>query len=955
MRPPRCTTYWLAGVLLLAWAGHALARVTFRTATSLNVDAGDEPGPQAAALGDLNDDGALDLVVTSPQNAEVEIFLNDGRGNFESTDFVETAEEPVAVLIADLNRDRRPDIVTANKAAGTVSILLQSSEDFIFEPEEDFLDGFRVDNEPIGLVAADLDGDRRLDLAVLSPASVHLLKGAGNGRFSDFPTPSISTGAGTRDNYAIRAGNFNNDAFVDLVVSSAGGNRVSVLLGRGDGSFEVPRLFNLGERPVGLAVGDFGRDTNLDDIAVVTGIDVDAKVSLLFSTGDSFEAANTDFVELESIGLDAADLDGDGKLDLVVSNLSGGVGLTVLCRQPSDVCVDPNPLLPVLPDENGFQVQGPTAGLPGNSTTVLLGDINGDQKADILTLSQDGTSLRVTLNTTGQPQTPTDTPTTRPTPGTPASPSPLSPTATSTPTVTPQPTPTPTPIPTVPFTSCSTDTPGQPTLNGSIVAVGIGDFDRNGSPDIVAADASTNRLIVLKTSIRPAAPSACEVLNWQIATEIALLAEPRALRVADLDLDGRPDVALVSSSGILVYYGDGTGSFSPADQNPIATGNDNNAVDVADLDRDGAVDLVVTRQNTAGETFTVVMGDRNPRRRFQAPCSVAFGRHTDALVLADLNQDGRPDVAALNQQTADVTVFEQQPLPPTPTSEEFCPPRTGGLRLLPPLSVNGIPTAMIAALLESNDSVPDLAVAATGLDPGANGSVTILLGRLSPAGALSYSSPRVLGVPAPSAAGGISVPSALAALDFNRDTLTDLLVADANNDTLVLFPADRNGGFPRNLIPFLLDTRRPTTLATGDIDGDGIPDIVVGAGGRGGTGGGVTVLVSSRPPHTPTPLPSFTPTFSLTPTQTPTPNPTDTPTPTATESPTGTPTRTRTHSPLPTASPTKTLKPGTINLSSGSCTVTPYDPAPPFPIWLGSWLVFLVGRSLLRRPRLKSP
>ena len=954
MRPPRCTGYWLAGVLLLGWVGTATARVTFRPAATLDVRAGDEPGPQAAALGDLNDDGSPDLIVTAPQEAQVEIFLNDGRGNFESADSADTADEPVAVIIADLNRDRRADIVTANKAAGTVSVLLQSAEDFTFEAEPDFSDGFRVDAEPIGLVVADFDGDRRLDLAVLSSGSVHLLKGAGNGRFSDFPSPSISTGAGTRGNYAIRAGNFNNDAFVDLAVSSAGGNRVSILLGKGDGTFQSPQPFNPGERPVGLAVGDFGRDPNLDDIAVVTGVDVDAKVSLLFSTGDAFEVAATDFVEVDSIGLDAGDLDGDGKLDLVVSNRSGGIGLTILCRQPSEVCFDPNPLLQVLPDENGFQVQRATAGLPGDSTTVLLADINADQKADILTINPDGTALRVTLNTTGQPQPPTETPTGTPSTVPPGSPTPASPTGTWTATPTPQPTPTPTHIPTAPFTSCSTDTPGQPAINGSVVAVGIADFDRDGSPDVVAADAAANRLLILKTSVRPAAPSACEALDWRIATQIPLPAEPRALRVADLDLDGRPDVAVVTASGIWLFYGDGAGSFSPAEQNPIATGSDSNALDVADLDRDGALDLVVAHRTAADKTFTIVMGNRTQRRTFQVPCSVFFGRNADGLVALDLNRDGLPDLAAFSQETADVAVFEQQPLPPSPTPES-CPPRTGGLRLLPPISLSGIPTAMVAAILEPDDSVPDLALTATGIIPGSNGSVTILLGRLSLAGALSYSSPRVLTVPAPSGASAASVPAILAATDFNRDTMTDLIVADANNDTLVFFPADRTGAFSRSLIPFSLDTQRPTSLATGDIDGDGIPDIVVGSGGRDGTGGGVTVLVSSRPPHTPTPLPTGTPTLSLTPTPTATPTATETPSATPTEPATASPTRTRTPTPLPSSTPTKTLKPGTINLSSGGCAVDPQGTPVSLPIWLGWWLFLLSCRLCSRKRPPNSP
>ncbi len=921
MRPPHRAGFWVAVVLWLSVANPVSARITFRQLSTLDVNAGDNPGPQAAAIADLNEDGAADLVVTSPGEDQVEIFLNDGRGNFELQEFGDTAGEPVAVLIADVNRDRRPDLITANRASGSVSVLLQSVEDFSFEADENFVDGFLVDPSPRGLVAADFDGDRRLDLAVLSSSTIHLLKGLGNGQFNDFPTPSISTGPGTRDNYAIVAGNFNNDSFVDLAVSSSGGNRVVLLLGRGDGTFQTPQLFSVGDRPAGLVAGDFGRDSALDDLAAVSGIDVDAKVSLLFGTGDSFETAATDFVEVDSIGLAAGDLDNDGKLDLAASNTSGGVGVTILCRQPSEVCFDPSPFLEVLPDENGFQVQAPAGGLGGDATTILLADLDGDQRADLVTLSPDGNQARVILNTTGQPQPPTETPTASP--GTPVGGTPG--TATTTPTMsltpTPQPTPTPTPIPTAPFTSCETDSPGQPALAASVVAIGTGDLDRDGTLEVIGADAASPRLLVLKTRPQRGAATACEVVNWSLLGEVPLPSAPRNLRVVDLDADGRLDVAVTTANGLHVFYGDGSGALLPSAQNPLLRGTDATGLDAVDLDRDGALDLLVARQNSGAVTFSAVMGNRLQRRAYEPACSLAFGRGADGIVTADFNRDGRPDIAAFSQQASDVTVFEQLALPPTP-SGETCPPRTGGFRPLPPLLLNGVPSAFASAVLEADDSVPDLALTTVAFSPGNSGAMTVVLGRLSSTGALLLSASQTLVVSQPSGSSAPAVPSAIAAMDFNRDTMTDLVVADANNDTLVFFPAERNGAFARSLIPFPLRLQRPVALAVADLDGDAAPDVLVANAGRAGSGGGITVLVSSRPPHTPTPLPTATATQSFTPSHTLTPTVTPTPSFTPSGSPTATPTRTRTLTPLPTSSPTKTLKPGTLNLSSGGCTVS---------------------------------
>jgi len=950
MRLPRRAGFWVAAALWWSLAGTATARITFRPLTSLDINAGDNPGPQAAAVADLNEDGSVDLVVTEPDSAQVTIYLNDGRGNFELSEFGDTGEGPVAVVIADVNRDRRPDLITANRDAGTVSVLLQSTEDFLFEADENFPDGFLVDARPRALVAADFDGDRRVDLAVLSSNTIHLLRGQGNGQFTDFATPSISTGAGTRDNYAIAAGNFNNDAFVDLAVTSAGGNRVVVLFGKGDGTFQAPQLFNVGDRPAGLAVGDFGRDPTLDDLAAVSGLDVDVKVSLLFPAGDTFETAATDFVEVDSIGIAAGDLDNDGKLDLAVSNVSGGIGVTILCRQPSDVCSDPSPFLPVLPDENGFQVQSPAAGLGGDATTILMADLNGDQKADLITISPDGTQARVILNTTGQAQPPTETPTGPPTTPGSVTPGTVTPTFTPLATSTPLPTATPTPIPTAPFTSCSTDTPGEPSLGGSFVAVDIGDLDRDGNLELVAADGSSPRIVVMKTNPRAGAPTACAVVNWSFFSQVPLPSIPRTLRVADLDADGRPDVAVVTLDGLYVLYGDGSGSLLASPQNPIATSTDFSGIELADLDRDGATDLILSHRTSETATFSIVMGNRAQRRSYSAPCHLRFGRGADGVLSQDFNRDGSPDLAAFSQQTSDVAVFEQLPIPATPQGDS-CPPRSGGVRALPPILLNGVPTAFTAALLEANDSVPDLAVATSALTASRDGTLNIILAHLSSTGALLFGSPRALTVPAPTGAPRSSLPVAIAALDFDRDTMTDLVVADANNDTLVFFPAGRDSGFVRNLIPFPLQAQSPTAMAVADIDGDGIPDIVVATAGRAGVGGGLTVLVSSRPPHTPTPLPSPTPTETHTPSSTPTPTATPTPTVTPTDTPTSTPTRTRSATPLPSASPTKTLKPGTLQLSSGGCALDPTPASSPAPGWLFMGLLLLVTRAFSGKRR----
>jgi MYXO-CTERM domain-containing protein len=166
------------------------------------------------------------------------------------------------------------------------------------------------------------------------------------------------------------------------------------------------------------------------------------------------------------------------------------------------------------------------------------------------------------------------------------------------------------------------------------------------------------------------------------------------------------------------------------------------------------------------------------------------------------------------------------------------------------------------------------------------------------------------------------LPSAIGTADINRDARLDLVVADEVNDAVVIFPGAAGGGFNPALIPFPIEGVRPVAMAIDDIDRDGRPDIVLANAGDSESLGSVSILVSRRPPFTPTPLPTATPTASGTPTATGTATPTGTGTPTATGTETSTPTRT----PRPTLTfspiPTNTLKPGAITVS-GSCAIQP--------------------------------
>lgn len=271
-----------------------------------------------------------------------------------------------------------------------------------------------------------------------------------------------------------------------------------------------------------------------------------------------------------------------------------------------------------------------------------------------------------------------------------------------------------------------------------------------------------------------------------------------------------------------------------------------------------------------------------------------------------------------SRQIGDLVVFLQagSSATPAPGGAPTCSSPNGTVTFisLSAISLPQQPQAIIFDNFNPTNTIPDFAVAAA---PGA-GVVQVSLGS-SPSGTgLVYSSTR-FPVPTPTqGATGPSAPAAIGSGDINRDSHPDLVVADRNNNDVVIYLANSDGSFTKSLIPLVIPGQDPVALTVADIDGDGIPDIVTANQGD----GSVSILVSSRPPPTPTPLPTGTPTRTGTPTAsfTPTPAPTATPTPTPTATTTGTrsPTVTRT----PTAVPTATLKAGAISMQ-GSCAIEP--------------------------------
>jgi len=179
---------------------------------------------------------------------------------------------------------------------------------------------------PISVAVSDFNGDAIQDLAVATSGwghYVYIFLGEGNGRFAAARTLSVG-----QSPVSITTADFDGDGYQDLAVADAATNMATILLGRGDGTFGPPQSFGVGVRPQFITAGDFNGD-EIPDLAVANTGQPFGKggttVSVLLGRGDgTFAAAPPVTAGSRPFSIAVGDFNGDGISDLAVANLDSG-------------------------------------------------------------------------------------------------------------------------------------------------------------------------------------------------------------------------------------------------------------------------------------------------------------------------------------------------------------------------------------------------------------------------------------------------------------------------------------------------------------------------------------------------------------------------------------------------------------------------------------------------------
>jgi hypothetical protein len=338
-------------------------------------------GAWSVAVADLNGDGTPDMVVSGETLSNsiavttVGVLLGNGNGTFQPVvDYAAGGPQVGNITVADVNGDGKPDIVVVSN--GGVSILLGNG-DGTFQPAVTY-------EAPASSVAvADVNGDGKADLVVsinegADQPGLGILLGNGDGTFQ--PVVEYSVGISAQ---SVAVADINGDGNADVVLGGyADVAQVAVLLGNGNGTFQPAVLYDSGGSgwPSSIAIADLNGDGNLD-LAVANYYTSTTGVGVFLGNGDgTFQSV----VNYDSGGplpwtITIADVNLDGNPDLVVANYYGPVGV-------------------LLGNGNGtFQLPIDFA-TGGAAVWVAAVDVNGDGRPD-LEVANGITGVNVLLNT----------------------------------------------------------------------------------------------------------------------------------------------------------------------------------------------------------------------------------------------------------------------------------------------------------------------------------------------------------------------------------------------------------------------------------------------------------------------------------------------------------------------------------------------------------------------------
>ncbi len=654
--------------------------------------------PSGIAVGDFNGDGKLDIVVVYGFNlARVAVLLGNGDGTFQEP-FKSTVAgfQGGSIAVGDFNGDGKLDVAVSDSdlAASGVDIMLGNGDGTFQAPVT-----YATAEDPRMVIVADFNGDGKLDLATANADSetISVLLGNGNGTFQTHKDNSTAVAASC---ISLAAGALRDDKRMDIVAGCQSDSEVVVLLSNGDGTFKAAKAYPVPAGAYQVALGDFNGDGKLD-VAVTNGGTYDM-VSILPGSGSGTLKAPVAFgTNYGPSGIAAADFNGDGKLDLVTADNGSPFGVTIAT-------------ISVLLSNGKDMFAARTDYAVGNESVtgaysgIATADLTGNGKPDLIvpiTYAFQPYEISILINKGN---------------------------GTFKPFVT-------YPLPTGPVAVVAGDfnndhkadiavangngtgsitvllNSGTGTFpayteyatNGIGYGLAVGDFNKDGNLDIVATNETENTVSVLLGNGTGAFPTFATYATGSF---------PYGVTVGDFNGDGWPDIAVADQRGgtvsILINKADGSGTFLPKVDYAAAGGGGPLSIAAGSFRGNGIVDLAVATYSAFGG-IEVLLG--NGDGTFQKAVPYDTLNNANGVVVGDFNNDGNLDlavtIASAGSNFAFVTIL------PGNGDGTF----GGGVTL----TSGALPSGIVAADFNGDGGL-DLATG-NGTTAGDTGSATVLL------------------------------------------------------------------------------------------------------------------------------------------------------------------------------------------------------------------------------------
>lgn len=542
-------------------------------------------GARISAAGDFDSDGTVDIAVAS-DNGLLSLLKGDGNGLFTAHSSVAINADTDSLIALDVDQNGVTDLATLGRSSGVIELLINNADGTFQSP-----DLLPTSTQTVRLVSVDVNADGQDDLVAVNQTaadnlSVWLSTGLGT-----YASPIQQTVAAFAP-VDIAMADIDGDGAFDVVTTDAS-SAIAIALGRGDGTFDaadtIPFAVPLppipGTPPTSLlGVSDSDGDGDADIVAGVLGGG--------FATFNNDGSGNLQPVESVFVGgnlpsLAVADINDDGRSDVVAVSKLGRFIRPYLAFSDGSY-VDPN------------QVVGVGLNLPSPQDRIFTADVDNDGLVDLVTQSYLSQTVSILKNN-------------------------------------------------------GSGVLSQPTtiaLGRFAGPVSVSDANDDGFADLLTPLTNDNEV-----SIRFGSQFG---FDDGVLVELPTIDQPGSIEAGDFDGDGISDLVVTGTNEMVVLRGVGNQDFVPLPPIPVLDPSTQTIVD--DFDRDGRLDVVLVGTSTTDVFVTLRLGSNDGE--FSPPTRHSFASEplTAAIAMshvesADINNDGAPDLVATDPNTNTIRVL----------------------------------------------------------------------------------------------------------------------------------------------------------------------------------------------------------------------------------------------------------------------------------------------------------